>query len=276
MFLPTVASYVVVAMVLERLSTGVDGLDALIEGGIPRGFFVAVTGEPGCGKTILSIHFTAKGVEEGDRCVYVTTEESRNSILTQADMLGMDLKGAVEQRKLVIIDALMGLEDRWSLSSLDVEHLLEKVIEAKKELGYGRARLVIDSMSAFWLDKPVMARRHSYTVKKVLSKWDFTTLAVSQYAITTSEAFGWGIEHVADGIIRFRRAIRDGVLQRYVLVEKMRQTNHSTVMHSIKILPGKGLVIEKPAAVSREDFALPTKVTRRVLRSRIKSEHEIP
>jgi KaiC/GvpD/RAD55 family RecA-like ATPase len=128
MFLPTVASYVVGAMVLERLSTGVDGLDALIEGGIPRGFFVAVTGEPGCGKTILSIHFTAKGVEEGDRCVYVTTEESRNSILTQADMLGMDLKGAVEKRKLVIIDALMGLEDRWSLSSLDVEHLLEKVI----------------------------------------------------------------------------------------------------------------------------------------------------
>jgi KaiC/GvpD/RAD55 family RecA-like ATPase len=127
-------------MVLERLSTGVDGLDALIEGGIPRGFFVAVTGEPGCGKTILSIHFTAKGVEEGDRCVYVTTEESRNSILTQADMLGMDLKGAVEQRKLVIIDALMGLEDRWSLSSLDVEHLLEKVIEAKKELGYGRGQ----------------------------------------------------------------------------------------------------------------------------------------
>jgi predicted ATP-dependent serine protease len=46
MFLPTVASYVVGAMVLERLSTGVDGLDALIEGGIPRGFFVAVTGEP--------------------------------------------------------------------------------------------------------------------------------------------------------------------------------------------------------------------------------------
>jgi hypothetical protein len=35
-------------------------------------------------------------------------------------------------------------------------------------------------------------------------------------------------------------------------------------------------VIEKPAAVSREDFALPTKVTRRVLRSRIKSEQEIP
>jgi len=261
---------------LERLSTGVEGLDALIEGGIPRGFFVAVTGEPGCGKTILSIHFTAKGIEEGDRCVYVTSEESRSSILTQASMLGMDLKAAVENKKLIIIDALMGLEDRWSLTSLDVDHLLEKVIEAKKELGYGRARLVIDSMSAFWLDKPVMARRHSYTVKKVLSKWDFTTLAVSQYAITTSEAFGWGIEHVADGIIRFRRAIREGVLRRYVLVEKMRQTNHSTVMHTIEILPGKGLVIGKPAVTRREDFALPSKVTRKVLRSKREAEQEIP
>ncbi|MEM4766398.1 MAG: ATPase domain-containing protein, partial [Nitrososphaerota archaeon] len=81
-------------------------------------------------------------------------------------------------------------EDRWSLKSLDMEALVEKIIEAKKELGYGRARVAIDSLSAFWLDRPAMARRYSYYLKKVLSKWDFTILAVSQYAITTAESFG--------------------------------------------------------------------------------------
>ncbi|MEM1554568.1 MAG: ATPase domain-containing protein, partial [Thermoproteota archaeon] len=35
---------------IKRLSTGVEGLDSLLQGGIPEGFFVAVTGEPGCGK----------------------------------------------------------------------------------------------------------------------------------------------------------------------------------------------------------------------------------
>jgi KaiC domain protein len=261
---------------VERLSTGVEGLDKLLEGGIPRGFFVAVTGEPGCGKTILSIHFIAKGVETDDKCVYVTTEESRESIVRQASMFGIDLKKAINSRRLIIVDALMGAENRWSLNSLDVEHLLEKVVEAKRELGYGRARLVIDSMSAFWLDRPVMARRYSYTVKKVLSKWDFTTLAVSQYAITTSEAFGFGLEHVADGIIRFRRSIKEGVLRRYVLVEKMRQTNHSTVMHEILIEPGKGLLIGSPAGMTREDVALPSAVKKKIVSARRKAEEETP
>jgi KaiC/GvpD/RAD55 family RecA-like ATPase len=139
----------------------------------------------------------------------------------------------MKEGKLVLVDALMGTEDQWTIKALTVEELVNKVIEAKKTLGYGRARLVIDSLSAFWLDKPAMARRHSYFVKKVLAKWDFTIMATSQYAITTSEAFGWGIEHIADGIIRFRRFVRNGVLRRYILIEKMRQTPHSLQMHEI-------------------------------------------
>ena len=234
-------------LAIERLSTGVPELDQMLAGGIPRGFSVAVTGEPGTGKTILCIHFMAQGVMEGDRCIYVTTEESRDSIIVQASQFGFDFQRSIKDGKLLIIDALMGLDDPWSLKSLEIESLVSKVIDAKKTLGYGRARLVVDSLSAFWLDKPAMARRHSYFVKKVLSKWDFTILLTSQYAITTSEAFGWGVEHIADGIIRFRRFVRRGILRRYILIEKMRQTPHSLQMHEIDIVPGRGLVILGPA-----------------------------
>lgn len=263
-------------MPLERLSTGVSELDRMLAGGIPRGFFVAVTGEPGTGKTILCIHFIAQGVKEGDRCIYVTTEESRDSIITQASQFGFDFSKAMEEKKLILVDALMGLEDPWSLRSLDVEELVNKVIEAKKALGYGRARLVVDSLSAFWLDKPAMARRYSYFVKKVLSKWDFTVLATSQYAITTSEAFGWGVEHIADGIIRFRRFVRGGVLKRYLLIEKMRQTPHSLHMHEIAILPGRGLVILRPVEMRKEDIALPRQVFEKVRRATEQKEVEVP
>ncbi len=261
---------------VERLSTGVAGIDAMLEGGIPRGFLVAVTGEPGCGKTIFSIHFINRGIEERDKCIYVTTEESRESIVKQAAQFGMDFETAVKERSLIIIDALMGREDRWSLNALDVETLVGKIVEAKKELGYGRARVVVDSLSAFWLDKPAMARRYSYYVKKVLSKWDFTMLAVSQYAITTSDAFGFGIEHIADGIIRFRRAVREGVLKRYILVEKMRQTNHSTRVHEIAIKPGVGLVVEEKLEAGREDYSLPSEVMRRIVAAKKKAEKSLP
>ena len=457
---------------VRRLRTGIEGFDKLVEGGIPEGFFIAVTGEPGCGKTIFAIHFIHQGVLDNDKSIYVTTEESRESIIKQASQFNIDFEKSIEEGKLIIIDALMGRDDRWSLQSLDLEALVGKIIEAKKELGYGRARVAVDSISAFWLDKPAMARRYSYYVKKVLTKWDFTTLAISQYAITTSlsydqpmlvrmngeaqtmpigvlvnqlihdprienievacldwrdfkikwvqpyagikhvytgplyrvrledgrevsvtrdhslfvvrdgrikciptseisigeyilapvrqieddnklasrlgyqqytktcrnrvilhkfmkdrireggsigdvivlrieeievknvidtdvydvsilslknfiagiggvichnsEAFGFGIEHIADGIIRFRRSIKSGELKRYVLIEKMRQTNHSRYLHEIDIVSGKGLVIVGPIERRREDFSLPREVSRKIIESRKKTEEEIP
>ena len=262
-------------MKIVRLKTGVEGIDKLLEGGIPEGFFVAVTGEPGCGKTIFSIHFIYQGVLDGDKCIYVTTEESRESIIRQAAQFNMDFEKAVEEKKLIVIDALMGREDRWSLQSLDMEALVDKIIEAKKELGYGRARVAIDSLSAFWLDKPAMARRYSYFIKKVLSKWNFTIVAVSQYAITTAESFGWGVEHIADGIIRFRRILRGGELRRFIVIEKMRQTNHSRYLYEIDIKPGIGMTILGRVRRRVEDYKLPSEVVRKILEAKLRSEEEL-
>ncbi len=262
---------------VERLSTGVEGFDKLIQGGIPRGFFVAVVGEPGTGKTVFSIHFIAKGIRVGDKNIYVTTEESKESIIKQAAMFGFDFERAIREGKLVIIDALMGYkDDPWSLTELDVDHLVNKIIEAKKYLGYGRARLVIDSMSAFWLDKPAMARRYSYYVKRVLYRWDFTALLTSQYAVTTSLGFGFGIEHVADGIIRFRKGVVRGELRRYVIIEKMRQTEHSLRMHEIEIINGRGMKVKAPTAYRKEDTVLPASVTARMLAAELRKLLEIP
>ncbi len=261
----------------ERLSTGVRGFDELIGGGIPRGFFVAVVGEPGTGKTIFCIHFIGEGIKQRDKNIYVTTEESRESIIKQAYQLGIDFEDAINRNQLIIIDALMGRrDDPWSLDILDVETMVNKIIEAKRHLGFGRARLVIDSMSAFWLDKPAMARKYSYYIKKVLYRWDFTALLTSQYAVTTSLGFGFGIEHVADGIIRFRKIIVRGELKRYVLVEKMRQTNHSSRMYEIEIKTGTGMMIKGPTIYRREDVALPSTVTARMILSELQKILESP
>ncbi len=262
---------------IERLRTGVRGFDGLVAGGVPRGFFIAVVGEPGTGKTVFSIHFAWQGVLEGDKVIYLTTEESRESIIRQAAMFNMDFARAVDSGKMIIIDALLRDKmDEWSLYEVDLEEAVQKIIEAKKRLGYGRARLVVDSMSAFWLDKPAMARKYSYTLKRVLYKWDFTAYLVSQYAITTSEAFGWGIEHVADGIVRFRKHIRHGRLERYVLVEKMRQTPHSLYLHRISIRDGVGMVIESREDLRAEDARMPEQLRRRVLEAKRRSEEGLP
>ncbi|RLG58819.1 KaiC domain-containing protein [Candidatus Geothermarchaeota archaeon] len=264
-------------MDIERVSTGVPELDKLLRGGIPKNFFVAVTGEPGTGKTILLLHFIAKGIGIGDKCIYITTEESRESIIRQASQFKWDFQDAINKGNLVIIDALMRpIEDEYSLNRLDIEELVNKVIEIKKRFGYGHCRLAIDSLSAFWLDKPAMARKYSYFIKKVLNRWNMTIVATSQYAITTSDAFGFGVEHIADGIIRFRRAIRNGVLKRYLIIEKMRQTPHDLHLWEIEIVDGVGLKIVRPAIERAEDYALPTHVKRRIIRAREEKDSEIP
>lgn len=261
---------------MERLSTGIPELDNLIQGGIPKGFFVAVTGEPGTGKTILCMHFIWEGIRNKQMGIYVTTEESRNSIIAQAEMFGWDFLDAMVKGDLIIIDALIrNKEDEWSLLKLSIKDLVEAIIRAKKRLGYGHVRLVIDSLSAFWLDKPAIARKYAYFVKRMLLHWDLTILATSQYAITTSDAFGFGVEHIADGIIRFRRFIRRGVLRRYIIIEKMRQTNHDTRMWEIEIVNKKGLCLIRPATLTKEDVALQPKIVRKIIKSKQRSEAEI-
>jgi len=261
---------------IERIPTGVDGIDKLISGGIPKNFVVAVVGEPGTGKTVFCIHFIAKGLELSEPAIYVTTEESRESVINQAKMFGFDFKRHIDEGRLVIIDALMYERgDPWSLQRLDVEELVSKIIEAKKYLGYGHTRVVIDSMSAFWLDKPAMARKYSYYVKRVLTKWDMTIIATSQYAVTTSLGFGFGIEHVADGIIRFRKRVIGGTLKRFVIIEKMRQTPHDTRVHEIDIVDGKGIVVKGPYMATREEIIYPKSIFRKILEAEEKKELEL-
>ncbi|MHA1469503.1 MAG: KaiC domain-containing protein [Candidatus Asgardarchaeia archaeon] len=261
---------------IERLKTGIPELDKILQGEIPRGFLVAAVGEPGTGKTIFSLHFIGQGLKEGQAGVYVTTEESRESIIRQAKQFKFDFEKYMEEKKLIIIDALMKPQDRWSLKSLDIDDLKNKIIEAKKELGYEHARLVIDSMSAFWLSAPATARAQSYILKKIVYSWKFTTVATSQYAITTSAAFGFGIEHIADAIIRFRRSVKKGVLKRYLLVEKCRQTDHSLNMWEIVIIDGVGMRLVRPTWLREEDISLPQDVQKRIRRIERMKEKELP
>lgn len=261
---------------MERLSTGIEGIDSLIEGGIPKGFFVAVTGEPGTGKTIFCMHFIWEGLKNNQPGIYVTTEESRDSIMRQAEMFGWDFLDPMTKGDLIIVDGLVrNKNDEWTLYKMSVEELVSMIIKAKKRLGYQHARLVIDSMSAFWLDKPAMARKYAYYIKRMLHHWNLTTLATSQYAITTSDAFGFGLEHIADGIIRFRRYIRGGRLHRYIIVEKMRQTAHDLRLWEIDIVNGKGIVVLNPAKVSKEDVALPRKVMQKIAEAKEEKESMI-
>lgn len=87
---------------MESLSTGVEGLDLLMEGGYPKGKSILVTGPPGSGKTILGLHFLHRSCQDGKKCILVLTRELTEDILTQARSLNLNLEPFLENGQLHI------------------------------------------------------------------------------------------------------------------------------------------------------------------------------
>jgi KaiC domain protein len=259
---------------IVRVSTGVPELDEALEGGVPKGSWVAITGEPGTGKSILCMHFAWAGLREGDPVVYVTTEAEFRDVVRQARQFGMDFESYTvydisnprepqETPRIVVVDIFGLLKVAKQLSEepgeegrryavLDIQTLIAAIREAYRLLGVlkegGKSpvkhvRLIIDSLSAFWADKPAMARRYSYELKVATHRENVTAYLVSQYAMTTKSTFGFGLEHIADGVFHLWMddVERAGEVVRYLIVKKMRMTNHYRRAFRVEIVPGHGL-----------------------------------
>lgn len=88
-----------------RTTIGVAEIDALIEGGVPRGAAVLVAGEAGTGKSVLCLEFILAGIREGEPGVYVTADEP-GRVLETAASLGWDLRGAIDDGYARIVQVL--------------------------------------------------------------------------------------------------------------------------------------------------------------------------
>lgn len=104
---------------MERLSTGIEGLDRLI-GGYPREKAVLITGGAGTGKTILALHFVNASCQNGLKCTYLATEEKPLDLIHQATCFGWDFSMYEKSGLLTMVNVLE-----------------KRVIEAKEAAKYG-------------------------------------------------------------------------------------------------------------------------------------------
>jgi len=86
-----------------REQFGVEALDFALEGGVPRGTWVVVTGEPGVGKSILAMHFAWSGLANGEPVIYVTTESSFRDVVRQGGQFNMRF---MDYKPVNLVDAL--------------------------------------------------------------------------------------------------------------------------------------------------------------------------
>src|ERR1700676_5171845 len=87
---------------LPKCPTGIQGLDEITGGGLPRGRPTLVCGGAGCGKTLLAAEFLVRGaVQFGEPGVFMAFEETEKELKANVASLGFDLAGLVQRKKIV-------------------------------------------------------------------------------------------------------------------------------------------------------------------------------
>ena len=233
----------------KRLSTGIQGLDSLMEGGFPEGKSYLITGESGTGKSIFCIQFALQCLKEGEKAVYVAVDEKPAEILEEATSLGWDLAKYVEQKSLLILDASPYFTARMGAGKekeVDVQKTVDDLGRYVKRMR--ATRVVIDPVGPLILSRDSNYRAQDYvrTLVHALQDSMGTTSLLSSYP--TSVAGGYaepGVEQfLFSGVVVLDVARVQSRLVRTLLVRKMRGTAIDLTEHQFSIVKEKGIILK--------------------------------
>src|SRR2546423_12158882 len=109
---------------LEKISSGISGLDEITGGGLPKGRPTLVCGNAGCGKTLLSMEFLVRGaVEHNEPGVFMSFEENEDELTRNVASLGFDLKALSAQKKIVLEHVKIERSEIHETGEYDLEGL---------------------------------------------------------------------------------------------------------------------------------------------------------
>ncbi|HTM55358.1 MAG TPA: ATPase domain-containing protein [Pirellulales bacterium] len=185
---------------LERCSTGVDGLDSILGGGFPRNRLYLVTGDPGVGKTTLALQFLRRGLQDGDGGLYITLSETDEELRAVAASHGWDLDGLSLVELSAIEDRLLPEAQTTLLHPSEVElSQTTDLIFAEVERSNAH-RVVFDSLSELRLlaQNELRYRRQILVFKQFFAKRRCTVLMLDD---RTSDSGNSQIESLAHGVI---------------------------------------------------------------------------
>lgn len=220
-----------------RVKTGVENLDLLLQGGLPRHTLTVLGGMPGSGKTILSQQICfANATPSRPAVIFNTLSESTPKTLRYARPFAyFDEKAVGKSIHFVDLGDI--------LRTRGLPPALEQIMVHMRKLK--PALVVIDSFKTFdeLSQSSEDLRKFTYEVAISLMAWECTALLLGEFAmrdIETKPLFS-----VVDGIIMLASRDVSGERQRFVQVVKMRGTNHSPDSHPMRI-SDKGLSIYAP------------------------------
>ena len=225
-------------MALDRISTGISGVDKLIEGGVPIGFSILIAGNPGTGKTIFTSHYLYEGLKKGEPGIYVSFSESKTQFYANTDRLGLDFKVYESDGKFTFLDFA-------SITKEGIQDALDEILAVIRETKV--KRLTLDSFSAVAqaFDSSNEARIALQVILGKITRAEGVTNMLITEVPVGSNSVGSGIEEfVVDGIIKLEHG-HSNAEPMTVRVIKMRGTSINREPHVLTISEKGMTVYEK-------------------------------
>jgi len=203
--------------------TGIDGLDELLGGGVPRGHTVTVLGSFGTGKTTFGIQFLVQGLINREKGIFISLEEDPDSIVASAAGFGWDLATPLKEKRLAIVK-LEPADARTTVMKVRSE--LPKFIK-----DFGADRVVVDSVSLLNMMFPddVERRARLFSLSQQIKTTGATAIFTAETKDDNPRASRDGlVEYISDGVISLQsREKESGDVQLAMQVMKMRRLKHS-------------------------------------------------
>ena len=214
---------------MERVGTGIQELDEMIQGGFPKKASILVSGSPGTGKTILSLQFLMEGIENGEKGAYLSLGENLEDIIQQGEEFGWEIEEAIEN-------------DMLEVREVKPRNFGDEVCEY--EIGNDQVeRLVVDSITPVTDSKPEKARVILHDIITGIKDIGLTTLFISETGQDNQLSRDGVSEYVCDGVLRLNAKSMGSGMERTLNVVKLRSTDIDGGIHSLEISKN-GITVE--------------------------------
>ena len=226
----------------DRCNMGVEGLDNILHGGLPKNRLYLIQGDPGVGKTTMAMQFLMAGAAQGERGLYITLSETKEEIDVVANSHDWNLDG-IQFYELSSIEAQIRTDSESTFfhpSEVELSKTTEALIAEVSRLN--PARVVFDSLSEMRMlaETPLRYRRQILRLKQFFAGKKCTVLLLDD---RTSGPGDLQVESIAHGVISFQRTTPDyGVTRRQMHVVKIRGSKFREGNHDLTLRKG-GMVV---------------------------------